>query len=305
MDGRVDVETYLREAHRAEHKIGSVYDSNVTAYDPFPGAPENRAGDPILQRRHRTDHERDGRLHHPPGRLENGRPLRDAVVRGEPQLGPRRHQRPSGQRFAQGDCQRSENGRADRPRLQRSVVSAFSPRAWSSTSCRISASPIGCNWRSSREATCSTPVRPATPPSRRPSGRCSHAIERRAPSRVTASRSRRYGCFTAPRIAAITASRSSGAVTSTIILAPPPAFCLSCTRTCRVRNTSLTTANGLGRAAPAPSAASALRTRFSVSRTDKLRSATSRPSRTRSASSSSPNSARACPSRASSHRSAR
>lgn len=48
MDGRVDIETYLREAHRAEHKIGSVYDSNVTAYDPFPGAPENRAGDPIL-----------------------------------------------------------------------------------------------------------------------------------------------------------------------------------------------------------------------------------------------------------------
>lgn len=48
MDGRIDIETYLREAHRAEHKIGSVYDSNVTAYDPFPGAPENRAGDPIL-----------------------------------------------------------------------------------------------------------------------------------------------------------------------------------------------------------------------------------------------------------------
>jgi carboxypeptidase C (cathepsin A) len=48
MDGRIDIETYLREAHRAEHKIGSVYDSNVTAYDPFPDSAENRAGDPIL-----------------------------------------------------------------------------------------------------------------------------------------------------------------------------------------------------------------------------------------------------------------
>jgi carboxypeptidase C (cathepsin A) len=48
MDGRVDIETYLREAHRAEHKIGSVYDSNVTAYDPFPSAAEDRSGNPIL-----------------------------------------------------------------------------------------------------------------------------------------------------------------------------------------------------------------------------------------------------------------
>jgi carboxypeptidase C (cathepsin A) len=48
MDGRVDIETYLREAHRAEHKIGSIYDSNVTAYDPFPSAAEDRAGNPIL-----------------------------------------------------------------------------------------------------------------------------------------------------------------------------------------------------------------------------------------------------------------
>jgi carboxypeptidase C (cathepsin A) len=48
MDGRIHIQTYLREAHRAEHKIGSIYDSNVTAYDPFPGAAENHAGDPIL-----------------------------------------------------------------------------------------------------------------------------------------------------------------------------------------------------------------------------------------------------------------
>lgn len=48
MDGRIDIDTYLREAHRAEHKIGSVYDSNVTAYDAFPSASSNMSGDPIL-----------------------------------------------------------------------------------------------------------------------------------------------------------------------------------------------------------------------------------------------------------------
>ncbi|MGZ3297615.1 MAG: S10 family peptidase [Asticcacaulis sp.] len=48
MDGRVDIGTYLREAHRAEGKIGSVYDSNVTAYDPFPEAYSQQSGDPIL-----------------------------------------------------------------------------------------------------------------------------------------------------------------------------------------------------------------------------------------------------------------
>jgi carboxypeptidase C (cathepsin A) len=48
MDGRIDIETYLREAHRAEHKIGSIYDSNVTAYDPFPSAAEDHGGNPIL-----------------------------------------------------------------------------------------------------------------------------------------------------------------------------------------------------------------------------------------------------------------
>jgi len=47
-EGRVDIGTYLREVHRAEGKIGSVYDSNVTAYDPFPGAPQQQSNDPIL-----------------------------------------------------------------------------------------------------------------------------------------------------------------------------------------------------------------------------------------------------------------
>ncbi len=48
MDGRVDIGTYLREAHRSEGKIGSVYDSNVTAYDPFPESYDQQSGDPIL-----------------------------------------------------------------------------------------------------------------------------------------------------------------------------------------------------------------------------------------------------------------
>nr|WP_240320949.1 peptidase S10 [Sphingomonas crusticola] len=47
-EGRVDIRTFLREIHRQEGKIGSVYDSNVTAYDPFPGAAEQRSNDPIL-----------------------------------------------------------------------------------------------------------------------------------------------------------------------------------------------------------------------------------------------------------------
>jgi carboxypeptidase C (cathepsin A) len=46
--GRIDIEAYLREVHREEGKLGSVYDSNVTSFDPFPFAPEQRANDPIL-----------------------------------------------------------------------------------------------------------------------------------------------------------------------------------------------------------------------------------------------------------------
>ena len=48
LGGRVDAGTYLREVHRAEGKIGSVYDSNVTAFDPFPWSAEQQSNDPIL-----------------------------------------------------------------------------------------------------------------------------------------------------------------------------------------------------------------------------------------------------------------
>lgn len=46
--GRLETGSYLREVHREEGKLGSVYDSNVTSFDPFPFAPEQRANDPIL-----------------------------------------------------------------------------------------------------------------------------------------------------------------------------------------------------------------------------------------------------------------
>ncbi len=46
--GRIETGAYLREAHREEGKLSSVYDSNVTSFDPFPFAPEQRANDPIL-----------------------------------------------------------------------------------------------------------------------------------------------------------------------------------------------------------------------------------------------------------------
>ena len=49
LDGRVDINTFLREAHRGDKKIGSVYDSNVTSWDPFPGSAERESGDPILE----------------------------------------------------------------------------------------------------------------------------------------------------------------------------------------------------------------------------------------------------------------
>ena len=48
LGGRVDTGTYLREVHRAEGAIGSVYDSNVTAFDPFPWAAHQQSNDPIL-----------------------------------------------------------------------------------------------------------------------------------------------------------------------------------------------------------------------------------------------------------------
>ena len=46
--GRIETQAYLREKFRAEGKLGSRYDSNVTAFDPFPYAPDQETNDPIL-----------------------------------------------------------------------------------------------------------------------------------------------------------------------------------------------------------------------------------------------------------------
>lgn len=45
---RLETEAYLREVWREHGKIGSVYDSNVTGFDPYPFAPEQRVNDPML-----------------------------------------------------------------------------------------------------------------------------------------------------------------------------------------------------------------------------------------------------------------
>jgi carboxypeptidase C (cathepsin A) len=46
--GRIESRAFLRELYRSEGKLGSWYDSNVTALDPFPWSPDQRTGDPIL-----------------------------------------------------------------------------------------------------------------------------------------------------------------------------------------------------------------------------------------------------------------
>jgi carboxypeptidase C (cathepsin A) len=47
--GRIEIGAYLREVYREQGKIASVYDSNVTSFDPYPFAPEQRSNDPLLE----------------------------------------------------------------------------------------------------------------------------------------------------------------------------------------------------------------------------------------------------------------
>ncbi len=47
--GKLETQAYLREVYRAEGKLGSRYDPNVTAWDPFPNDPAQRSNDPILE----------------------------------------------------------------------------------------------------------------------------------------------------------------------------------------------------------------------------------------------------------------
>ena len=46
--GRIESRAFLRALYRDQGRLGSWYDSNVTAFDPYPLAPNGRAGDPIL-----------------------------------------------------------------------------------------------------------------------------------------------------------------------------------------------------------------------------------------------------------------
>ncbi len=46
--GRLSIGAYLREVHREQGKIGSVYDSNLTGWDPFPDSPRQMSNDPML-----------------------------------------------------------------------------------------------------------------------------------------------------------------------------------------------------------------------------------------------------------------
>jgi carboxypeptidase C (cathepsin A) len=47
--GRLETGAFLREIHRENGEIGSVYDSNVTLPDPFPYSPDQESSDPILE----------------------------------------------------------------------------------------------------------------------------------------------------------------------------------------------------------------------------------------------------------------
>lgn len=48
LGGRLETQAYLREVYRDRGELGSRYDSNVRDYDPFPFAPQQEAGDPLL-----------------------------------------------------------------------------------------------------------------------------------------------------------------------------------------------------------------------------------------------------------------
>jgi carboxypeptidase C (cathepsin A) len=49
MGGRIESRAFLRDLYRDQGKLGSWYDSNVTAFDPYPWAPQQQTGDPILE----------------------------------------------------------------------------------------------------------------------------------------------------------------------------------------------------------------------------------------------------------------
>ncbi len=46
--GRIDTGTFQRELHRQQGLVGSAYDPNITAYDPYPTSPNSHFSDPVL-----------------------------------------------------------------------------------------------------------------------------------------------------------------------------------------------------------------------------------------------------------------
>jgi carboxypeptidase C (cathepsin A) len=48
LGGRVDTATFQRELHRAQGQVGSAYDPNVTAFDPYPTSATSHFADPVV-----------------------------------------------------------------------------------------------------------------------------------------------------------------------------------------------------------------------------------------------------------------
>lgn len=48
LGGRMGIRTFVREFARKDGKVGSIYDANVTAFDPYPSSPRGDFDDPIL-----------------------------------------------------------------------------------------------------------------------------------------------------------------------------------------------------------------------------------------------------------------
>ena len=123
--GRLETQAYLREVYRAEGKLGSRYDSNVTSWDPFPFAPYTTHERSDSRQHHRAHHHCHGGLHHPHRRLEVQRALQRAELRSEQVVVKRRGRRSGRKRSrawlgsgaAQGGGNRSEAQCADRARL--------------------------------------------------------------------------------------------------------------------------------------------------------------------------------------------
>ena len=151
--GRLETGAYLREVHRDEGKIGSVYDSNVTSFDPFPYSPDQRLNDPLLETIIAPDDHGNGGLRYPHRGLEGRRSLQRALLRCEPSVGPRRRAAQGiGRRPATGRRRRPQAARAHRPRLERSVLPVYGLAPYRRSDAGDGRSDAGCGQGISRWA---------------------------------------------------------------------------------------------------------------------------------------------------------